>query len=284
MATSPISLVDILDLRVDVDVIDVGANPIDGEPPYRPLILNGLAHVVGFEPNPEALNELQRVKGPHETYLPYVIGDGHRHTLHLCRAPGMTSLLEPNRALLTYFHGFPEWGEVLRTEEVETVALDDVHEISDADLLKIDIQGAELMVFRHAPRVLQRCVVVHTEVEFLPMYIGQPLFSEVEQHLRAAGFVLHKFDSMESRAVAPMAVNGDIYRGLGQVFWADAIFVRDFTRPEALSDEKLLKLCIILHDMYKSYDIVFRLLQEHDRRRATRYGDRYIVELESSPQ
>jgi hypothetical protein len=196
----------------------------------------------------------------------------------------MTSLLEPNRVLLTYFHGFPEWGEVLRTEEVETVALDDVSEISDADLLKIDIQGAELMVFRHAPRLLQRCVVVHTEVEFLPMYIGQPLFSEVEQHLRGAGFVLHKFDPLVSRTVAPMAVDGDIYRGLGQVFWADAIFVRDFTRPEALSDEKLLKLCIILHDMYKSYDIVLRLLQEHDRRRATRYGNRYVAGLESSPQ
>ncbi len=33
-------------------VVDVGANPIDGVPPYRPLLAKGLCTVVGFEPQP----------------------------------------------------------------------------------------------------------------------------------------------------------------------------------------------------------------------------------------
>jgi hypothetical protein len=46
------------------DVVDIGANPIDGEPPYTSMLAEGLCHVTGFEPQQEALLELQRMKGP----------------------------------------------------------------------------------------------------------------------------------------------------------------------------------------------------------------------------
>jgi len=279
MATTELSLVDLLQIAADIDVVDVGANPIDGERPYRPLMSNGIARVVGFEPNEEALDRLLQQRGPHETYLPHAIGDGKRHTLHICRAEGMNSLLRPNDELLKLFHGFPQWGEIVRTREIDTVRLDDVPQIQDVDLLKIDIQGAELMVFQHAPKVLSRCVVVHTEVEFLPLYVDQPLFSDVERFLRAQGFVLHKFDDMVSRAIAPMLIGGDVFKGLGQVVWSDAIFVRDFTRLGAMESDKLLKMSIILHDMYGSHDLVLLLLREHDRRLNTAYADTYLEAL-----
>jgi hypothetical protein len=69
------------------DVVDIGANPIDGEPPYTSMLAEGLCHVTGFEPQQEALVELQRMKGPNERYLPYAVGDGDAHTLNICRAP-----------------------------------------------------------------------------------------------------------------------------------------------------------------------------------------------------
>jgi len=50
------------------DVVDIGANPIDGEPPYTSMLAEGLCHVTGFEPQQEALVELQRMKGPNERY------------------------------------------------------------------------------------------------------------------------------------------------------------------------------------------------------------------------
>jgi hypothetical protein len=53
------------------DVVDVGANPIEGEPPYAPMLAAGLCRVTGFEPQQEALLELQTKKGPNERYLPY---------------------------------------------------------------------------------------------------------------------------------------------------------------------------------------------------------------------
>jgi FkbM family methyltransferase len=159
---APPSIFAILDLPVTIKVVDIGANPIDGEPPYAPLLAAGRADLVGFEPNREALARLLRMKGPHETYLPLAVGDGKRHTLHHCQAQGMTSLLEPNPAVLDLFHGFADWGRVVRTEEVDTVRLDDVKESEGLDLLKIDIQGAELMVFQNATRRLADALVIHT--------------------------------------------------------------------------------------------------------------------------
>ena len=62
------------DLRTVVDwlpptrpttVLDIGANPIDGDPPYKAMLASGLCSVIGFEPQPEALAELNRRKSPY---------------------------------------------------------------------------------------------------------------------------------------------------------------------------------------------------------------------------
>ncbi|MBR0652493.1 FkbM family methyltransferase [Roseomonas terrae] len=266
-----------------VKVVDIGANPIDSEPPYAAMLRGGDAEVVGFEPNRAALAELERRRGPLERYFPHAVGDGARHVLHICQAPGMTSLLEPDPAVLSLFHGFPDWGCVLATEAVDTVRLDDVAETAGADLLKLDIQGAELMVLRHAEARLRDAVVIQAEVEFLPLYRGQPLFSEMEIFLRARGFVLHRFFPTVSRVVQPMMVNGDPYAGLGQLVWADAVFIRDLTRIGALSERQLLAMAAILHDAYAAYDIVFRLLEEHDRRTGGSRADAYLAGLQAAP-
>jgi hypothetical protein len=149
---------------------------------------------------------------------------------------------------------------------VDTVRLDDVTETAGADLLKLDIQGAELMVLRNAEARLASALVVQAEVEFLPLYRDQPLFGEVEGFLRARGFVFHRFFPTVSRTFRPTLVNQDIYAGLSQLVWADGVFVRDLTRPERLDDRQLLATAAILHDCYRSCDAVMHLLVEHDRR------------------
>ena len=262
-----------------IKIVDIGANPIDGEAPYSPLVRAGLAHVVGFEPNPEALAKLQTQKGPNDTYLPHAVGDGARHTLNICAAPGMTSLLTPNPGVLNLFHGFPHWGSVTSTREVETVRLDDVPETAGLDLLKIDIQGGELMVFQNAERRLADALVIQTEVEFLPLYQAQPLFSDVDQFLRRRGFVLHRFFPEVSRVIQPLVVDNNIYAGLSQIVWADAIFVKDFTRLDLLSDAQLLKMAAILHECYRSFDLVLHLLTELDRRTHGSLAARYLAGL-----
>lgn len=272
----PIHLHALLGVSCSIKVVDIGANPIDGVAPYAPLLAAGHTRLIGFEPNWDALEILNQKKGPHETYLPDAVGDGQGHTLRHCQAPGMTSLLEPNPAVLELFHKFSEWGSVLWTEEVDTVRLDDVKETAGMDYLKIDIQGAELMVFENALERLASALLIHTEVEFLPMYVGQPLFSDVDQFLRRHGFVLHRFVPLTSRVIKPLLLDNDPYKGLSQVVWADAVFVRDFIDLAPLGADQLLKLAIILHDCYRSLDLVLHLLTEYDRRSNTCYGAVYL--------
>ena len=280
--SNPFAFRHLTGLATRVKVVDIGANPIDGEAPYAGLIAQGDADVVGFEPNPDALARLDAMKGPSETYLPHAVGDGARHTLHVCRAQGMTSLLRPDPAVLDCFHGFPQWGEVLETCEVDTVRLDDVPATEGLDYLKIDIQGGELMVFRNGAERLAGACVVHTEVEFLPLYVGQPLFSDVDQFLRGLGYVLHRFHPLVSRVVRPLLVDNNIYAPMSQAVWADAIFIRDFTRPELFSDRQLLVTARILHDCYQSLDICARLLAEYDRRHGATACRDYLAGLQAA--
>lgn len=243
-------------------VVDVGANPVDGEPPYRALLDRGLCTVVGFEPQADACRRLEELRGPLERYVEAAVGDGEEHILHVTAAGGMTSLLRPDPARLRLFNAFPGFGEVVRTQPVRTTRLDDVEEVQDVDFLKIDVQGAELMVFRGGRRKLARAVAVQTEVSFVPLYEGQPTFGDVDQELRAQGFLPHALPALKRWSIAPVVINDDVRQPLNQLLEADVVYVRDFTHPEQLSGEQLRHLALIAHHVYSSYDLAHLCVAE----------------------
>ena len=235
--------------------------------------------MTGFEPNRAALARLLQAAGPAERYLPHAVGDGGRVTFRLCRAPGMSSTLALNQPLMRHFHGFSEWGQVVSEAEVDTVRLDDLGEVEAIDYLKIDVQGGELKVFEGARRHLGRALCVHTEVMFQDMYLGQPLFADQDACLRGLGFRLHCFTSPMARTLAPMVIDHDLYGGLNQLLQADAVYVRDFARLAEVPPADLLKLALIAHDLYHSYDLANLALLTLDRREGTRRSPEYLGRL-----
>jgi FkbM family methyltransferase len=268
-----------------INIVDVGANPLAGiKGPYQTLIDANLASLVGFEPDPMVFDELQAIKGPRQTYLPLAVGDGKRHQFRLCQMSGMNSLLAPNFDLLNLVHRHGAWAQVMSVVDVDTRRLDDIAEIEAMDYLKIDIQGAEMLVFENATEKLKDCLVVHTEVMFVPMYVGQPLFSEQELFLRKFGLQVHKFFEMQGHVLKPLLVNGDSHAPLSQVFWADVIFIKDITRLDRLRPQQLLKLAIILHDVYGSFDVAHLLLEAYDRAAGTALAPVYLDSLIKAPK
>ena len=117
-------------------VVDVGANPIEGDAPYKRMLQSQLCTVTGFEPQPAALDELNAQKTANETYLPYVVGSGADKELNICRYSGWTSLLKPRQAALDVFSHFQHNAEVIETLAVQTHRLDDIEEVAIFDLLK----------------------------------------------------------------------------------------------------------------------------------------------------
>ncbi len=253
--------------------MDVGASPIDGSPPYRGLLELGLCTVTGFEPQPEALAVLERRKGPRETYLGSAIADGRRRRLHVCRSSGMTSLLRPSKAAAEILTAFQLYGEVVREEDVETKRLDDVTEVGAIDLLKMDVQGAELDVLRHGSEKLRRAVVVHTEVAFFPLYEEQPLFADVDLELRRQGFAPHGFfPGIKTWCIAPMDATSKPAATPHQLLDGDVVYVRDLLRMDALDDEQLKRMALIAHDCYRSFDLALRCVALLEKRGALAKG------------
>jgi FkbM family methyltransferase len=253
-------LQDVLGPRSLTTIVDIGANPIDGDPPYKNMLGLGLCQVIGFEPQEDALQDLLVGKGPHETYLPYAVGDGEPHTLYRCAASGMTSLHKPDRDFLSVFNDFDGLGKVIGTERISTKRLDDISEISDMDMLKVDIQGGELAVFQSGRHKLGQAVAIQTEVSFMPLYENQPVFWEIDKELRAQGFIPHAFAAIKRWPIAPYSHPVNSRQAVNQLLEADVVYVKDFVGDASLSDEQVKQLALIMHHCYESHDLVSRCL------------------------
>lgn len=244
----------------ELRVVDVGANPLS-DPPYKPLLDRGLCHVWGFEPQLDAFDELQKIKGTNETYFPHAVGDGKPHTLFVSRNSGFTSIYPLHEKGFTTF-GF--WGARARdvTEHsIETVRLDDLRELPQIDCLKIDVQGAEKMIIDNAARKLSQAVVVIPEVRFNQLYEGEPMFAGLDLTLRGQGFMMHKFLSSTSLRVGS-TVKSQL-RGVvskSHLIDADAVYIRDLRDHDSVSDEQLKKLAIFADDVFDSPDLTCHCL------------------------
>jgi len=98
--------------------------------------------------------------------------------------------------------------------ELQTLdALMQEHKFGSVDLLKIDVQGAEHLVFAGAKETLRSVKMVWCEVSFRPLYVGSALFADIYDQMIAAGFAMFELEGG--------------YRTLeGEMLQADAFFIR----------------------------------------------------------
>ena len=260
-------------------IVDVGAMTLgEGTDPYSALASATQCDVYGFEPVAEELEKLRASAKPGHHYLPHTIGDGSARTFHECNFSMTSSLFEPNTALLANFQHLEELVRVKKKHAVETKRLDDIPELEGTDFLKVDVQGAELLVFDGAARILDNALVVHTEVQFVQLYKDTPLFGEIDIHLRSKGFTLHRM-SQSGRTFKPLVFRNDPNATLSQILWGDAVYVRDFMQFDRLAGAALLKLATILHETYRSFDLAAFALAAYDRQNASSLQDRYLRKL-----
>lgn len=103
---------------------------------------------------------------------------------------------------------------IVGEEQVDVCTLDTwcaQNEIDPAtvDLIKLDVQGAELKALKGAQRILKQAKMVLAEVSFVPIYKDAPLVGDIDELLHQAGY----------RRAA-------IYPSDQPQFWADALYVR----------------------------------------------------------
>lgn len=200
------------------------------------------------------------------TSFPYFVGDGASRTFYNCQNPLTSPLYPPNEELLSLFQHMVL--PVVGHSEVRTVRLADLDDLNDCDFLKLDVQGAELDVMRGAEHVLSHAVVVHTEIEFIPICRNQPRFGNVDVELRKHGFWFHKFIKPFSRLFQPLMFNNMFSPGSQLGHAEAAVYVRNFTLLDNLDVGKLLRMARILRDVCGSFDLACVVLAAYDRKRS----------------
>ena len=260
-------------------VVDVGAMFIgEGHDAYTKLAQALPCEVIGFEPVAAECEKLIAMNIPGRTYLPYFVGDGSARTFYECNFPMTSSLFEPNTALLEKFQCLEELTRVVKTSTVQTSRLDDIPATAGVDFLKLDVQGGELLVLQGAEARLKDALVIHTEIEFVPLYKGQPLFADIDTFLRARGFAFHTLSTW-GRTFKPLIPNNDPNLALSQKLWGDAVYIKNFMTFETLSPEALLKIAVICHENYAAYDVAGVALEAYDRKMGSGLQMAYLKAL-----
>lgn len=258
-----------------INILDIGA-ALNENPPYQSLIDAGRARIIGFEPNTQECEKLNHEYGAPHRFFPYFVSDGQPATFHETNWVLTGSLFEPNMPLLDKFWNLGEVMTKVASHSVSTTRIDDISEIGDVDFIKIDVQGAELAVFRNALRILADTVLIQTEVEFVEFYKGQPMFADVDIFLRGQGFQFHSFDGFGRRAFKPLIGGGNLNDGFRQCLWSDALYVRDWMNLESLPEPKLRNYAVLAHDVLQSYDLAHLVLAALDRKTGRNISKEYV--------
>jgi FkbM family methyltransferase len=269
-----------LQLRQPLRCLDVGALALEGESePWVRWAQEGCAEVIGFEPikeECERLNLRAAEQGGSIHYLPWALGDGKEHTLHVTNMPMTSSLYAPARSTIDLFSALGDLMQVEERVRLMTRRLDDVEQARHADFIKLDVQGAELMVLKNATSSLRNVAVLQCEVEFIELYEGQPLFADVDAFLRAQGFCFLRFAYTMGRPFRPLQKAGDPGMVISQLLWADAIYVKDFRQRNQWTDRQLKAAVFLLQELYGASDLASLLLAELDHRQGSQWQEAYL--------
>jgi FkbM family methyltransferase len=178
--------------------IDVGAR---GGVQRNWLPFKALMETECFEPDPVACEKEKAANRPGEHW--YAFGLGAKTgpaKLYVVKKPSSSSLYPPNPVIMERYAP-AQYGKLEKTVDIEVMSLSDCldkFQRPNPNLIKLDIQGAELDVMRTmSDKHWSDLLALQTEVEFVEYYLGQPLFGEVDAFMKSKGFEL--FDVLADR-------------------------------------------------------------------------------------
>ena len=210
--------------QTGIDFIDIGCR---GELDERWRPVAPLLNYVGFDPDGAEVSRLEREPNPYRQrrYFPYAVGGTEgRATLHCTESPYCWSLLQPRHVWmqrLNCYNSFRETGET----SVPVTTLDALaqRESLRADVLKIDTQGLELPILSHAQHLLADTLCVEAETGFVENYVGETVAAQVDEMLRARGFLMFDITVHRVGRNNPLAA-----WSVKQPFYCETLWLRVF--------------------------------------------------------
>jgi FkbM family methyltransferase len=241
-----------------------------------PNLAKHVVHVLYEADETCARKMIEENKNDNFHILPYCLGEHDRPgKIFITKNAYASSNLEPNPDYSKYYCELHLDGEVegvmlqnavydvvygndnsvVEVRDVHIRALDSLMKAGEAplgltpDFLSLDTQGSELNILKGGAQTFHdHCVALATEVEFHPMYKGQPLFSAIFDFALHHGFHFVGFTYLQEISPNRLPLGA---RAKGVLAFGDALFFRniDSVRSIARSQNELylmlLKLAFI---------------------------------------
>jgi FkbM family methyltransferase len=184
-------------------IFDVGANKGGTYSMFRSLFPQ--APIYAFEPDPRVHAKLKdKAKGDPLAHLQQLAVSDRNEELefHVTTASEMNSLLAPHQ-------GSDEATTVLEKIKVQSVTLDDFtakNGIARIDLLKMDIQGAEIRALDGASGLLGRFAIgcLYLELCFSSGYEGAPVATDIIAYLQDRNYKLSCLYNLQYEKDSPV--------------------------------------------------------------------------------
>lgn len=258
--------------EINFTLLEIGAVKIgeEKEPFYELIDYFPSTRIIGFEIERDVCEEMNASARDGVTYYPHALGEfNEERVLYVTNHPMCCSLYKPNEHLNSLYQNF-EIAGLKSQSTVKTITLDhfvEMYDVGEVDFIKIDIQGAELDVFKGGKKVLENVLKIVSEVEFIPIYESQPLFGDVCDFLNSYDMMFNKFLGVGGRSLKPTIIKNSI-NFPSQHIWSDAVFIKNVQKIPKLNNDKLLKLGL-LAAVYGSPDLTYYCLAQFDERNAT---------------
>ena len=240
-----------------LQVIDIGAAGLSVPE------LNGFYNIIdyiAFETDEKEIKKLSRNPKTNQfntfqAYNYFVGKDSKKTNFYSYKLSELNSSFLPDSYFIKNFIGGDNF-EIKDFFQVESTSLNTIKKKDsiNPDFLKIDTQGSELEILINAEDILEECLMIESEVMFVPIYEKQPLFHEISSFLYKKNYQLFYLN----RAFAQRESCKKSCRG--QLVYGDALFGLNLQIAKKLSLSKQIKYCCLLIN----YGIIDAAIELHD--------------------
>ncbi len=175
-------------------ILDIGAHHGQTALQYRRFFPK--TRIISFEPFPDSFARCEKLAlglAPMEVHQLAMADTPGQRIFHCASFEARNSLLPLDESRTDLFPA--EWSKRAGEITVDVTTIDDFasqHAIDHIDILKMDIQGGELLALKGAPHLLASRAIdlIFLEVAFTEMYEHHPLLFDIYRFLHEQGFAL----------------------------------------------------------------------------------------------